>query len=255
LVHGSVEEPAERLRQRRLLGVVLAAPFLIAAPAAVLLPPFVGAPAMLAAIGATFAAAFLVALLVAATGRARIAEAAALMLGPMALAGIVASAGGPASPAAIVLAALPFEAWWVRRTPKAALAGIVAMLAALPLQAVLGPDLLSAAVPAAAHWLIPLGYFAFVVLRIAAWLDEQAQEGTQEQRPLEEIVEAVVLRMDMSGEVLDASRQARRILGLAPELLLSSGLFDRCMSPTGWPICARWRTCARRKVFGGLRRG
>ncbi len=33
--------------------------------------------------------------------------------------------------------------------------------------------------------------------------------------------------MDAGGEVLDASRQARRILGLAPELLLSTGLFDR----------------------------
>ena len=36
-----------------------------------------------------------------------------------------------------------------------------------------------------------------------------------------------MLRMDAGGEVLDASRQARRILGLAPELLLSTGLFDR----------------------------
>jgi cell cycle sensor histidine kinase DivJ len=227
LVHGSVREPAERLRQRRLIGVMLAAPLLIAAPAAILLPPLVGAPAMLAGICAIFGAAFLIALLVAATGRAIVAEAIALALGAVALAGVVASAGGPASPAAIVLAALPFEAWWVRRTPKAALAGAAAALAALPLQAVLGPDLFAGASPTAAHWLIPLGYLAFVVPRLVAWLDGRVDEAADGKQPLEEIVEAVVLRMDAGGEVLDASRQARRILGLAPELLLSTGLFDR----------------------------
>jgi cell cycle sensor histidine kinase DivJ len=227
LVHGSVHEPAERLAQRRLIGVVLAAPFLIAAPAAILLPPLVGATAMLAGICAIFCAAFLIALLVAATGRARIAEAIVLALGMVALAGIVAAAGGQASPAAIVLAALPLEAWWVRRSPRAVLAGAVAALAALPLQAVLGQELFAGVSPSAAHWLIPLGYLAFIAPRFAAWLDERADEGGGEKRPLEEIVEAVVLRMDTGGEVLDASRQARGILGLAPELLLSTGLFDR----------------------------
>jgi cell cycle sensor histidine kinase DivJ len=227
LVHGSVREPAERVAQRRLIGVVLSAPFLIAASAAILLPPLVGAPAMLMGICAIFVAAFLVASLVAATGRARIAEAIALALGTVALAGIVAAAGGQASPAAIVVAALPFEAWWVRRTPRAAVAGAAAALAVLPLQAVLGQELFAEASPSSAHWLIPLFYLAFVAPRLAAWLDERADEGDSEKRPLEEIIEAVVLRMDTGGEVLDASRQARGILGLAPELLLSTGLFDR----------------------------
>jgi len=227
LVHGSVRESAERVAQRRLIGVLMAAPFLIASPAAILLPPLVGVPAMLAGICAIFGAALLIALLVAATARARVAEAIALMLGTVALAGIVASAGGQASPAAIVLAALPFEAWWVRRTPKAALAGAGALVAALPLQAVLGQEFFAGATPSAAHWLIPLGYLAFVAPRLAAWLDERAHEDDGEKGRLEEIVEAVVLRMDAGGEVLDASRQAHAILGLAPELLLSTGLFDR----------------------------
>ena len=227
LVNGSVREPAERVAQQRLIGVVLAAPFLIAAPAAILLPPLAGAPVMLAGVCAIFGAAFLIALLVTTTGRARIAEAIALMFGIVALAGVVASAGGPASPAAIVLAALPFEAWWVRRTPKATLAGVAAVLAALPLQAVLGSEFFAGASSSAAHWLIPLGYLAFVAPRFAAWLDERTDETADGKRPLEEILEAVVLRMDAGGEVLDASRQSRRILGLAPELLLSTGLFER----------------------------
>ena len=64
------------------------------------------------------------------------------MLGTVALAAIVASAGGPASSAAIVLAALPFEAWWTRRTPEGGAFGAAAALAALPLQAVLGSGFL-----------------------------------------------------------------------------------------------------------------
>lgn len=206
---------------------MLAAPFLIAAPSAILLPPIIGIAATLAAVGAIFGVSLLMTLVVAATGRVRVAEAIALLLGTVALAAIVTSAGGPASPAAFALAALPFEAWWVGRTPRAALAGVAAGFAAMALQAVLGSGLLAgAAMPAAAHWLIPLGYLAFVVPRFAAWLDER-ETSVEDDRPLEEIVEAVVLRMDAGGEVLDASPQARRILGLAPELLLSTGLFDR----------------------------
>ena len=228
LVHNCVGEPAERLRQRRFIGVVLAAPFLISAPAAILLPPLIGIPAMLAGISAIFGVAFLIALLVAMVGSARAAGLAALTLGMLALAVVVAAAGGPASPAALVLAALPFEAWWTRRTAKAALAGAAAALAAMPLQAVIGADLFAGTATAtAAHWLIPLGYLAFAVPRIAAWMNGRDDETADEERRLEETVEGVVLRMDVSGEVTDASQQARRILGLAPELLLSTGLFDR----------------------------
>ena len=50
LVHGSVREPAERLRQRRFLGGSLVAPVLTAAPAAILFPPLIGIPATLAAV-------------------------------------------------------------------------------------------------------------------------------------------------------------------------------------------------------------
>ncbi len=158
LVYSAVHEPAERLRQRRFIGVMLVAPFLIAAPAAILFPPLTGVAATLAGICSVFGAAFLIALLVAATGRARIGEAIALMLGTAALAAIVASAGGPTSPAAIMLAALPFEAWGVRRSSKAVLLGAAAALATLPLQAVLGAGFLAgAAVPAVEHWLKPLG--------------------------------------------------------------------------------------------------
>jgi cell cycle sensor histidine kinase DivJ len=228
LVKSSVREPAARLSQRRLIGLALAAPFLVAAPAAILFPPLIGMPATLVAGAAIFGLPFAAVLLVALSGRSGFAGATLLFFGMLALAAIVAAAGGAASPAALVLAALPFESWWVRRTPRAALLGGAAALAAVPLQAFLATELGAVNVgPVAPHWLIPIAYMAFVLPRLAAWLDEKGQTQEASIRPLEEIVEAVVLRMDLAGEVTDASVQARRILGLAPELLLSSGLFDR----------------------------
>lgn len=225
LVNRAVVEPAERIGQRRLVGLALAAPFLIAAPLAILLPPAVGVSATLAVGGAVFSIAFLIAGVVIATGRAGIAGIALLLAGVPSVAAIVAAAGGMASPAVLVLGALVFEAWWVRRSRTAVLVGLGAASASLALQAVAGMEFFSDANPSAAGWLIPIAYLALVAPRVAAWLEETndaAAEGA-----LEEIVEGVVMRMDFSGEITEASAQSRTILGLAPELLLSTGVFDR----------------------------
>lgn len=228
LVKGSVRDQSERRRQRRLIGVALASPFLVAAPAAILFPPLIGVPATLAAGAVIFGIPLLVAVLVAATGKAGIAEACLLLFGTTALGAIVAAAGGAASPAALVLAALAFETWWTRRSPVAAAIGVAAALMALALQVLPVPGLEAVpASPAAAHWLVPIAYLALVIPRLAALLDEQPETNGQRAHSLEDIIEGVVIRLDLAGEVTDASAQARRILGLAPELLLSSGLFDR----------------------------
>ncbi|TIX38009.1 MAG: PAS domain-containing sensor histidine kinase, partial [Mesorhizobium sp.] len=44
---------------------------------------------------------------------------------------------------------------------------------------------------------------------------------------LEDLIDAVVLRIAAHGEVLDASAKARTMLRLPPELLFGTGLFDR----------------------------
>ncbi|MCX7304518.1 MAG: ATP-binding protein [Hyphomicrobiales bacterium] len=228
LVSGSVKHVAERHRQRRLIGLMLAAPLLVAAPAAILFPPLIGMPATLWAGAAILGVPLLLAAMVAVSGRTGFASAGALLYGVVTLATIVAAAGGASSPAALVLGALVFEAWWTGRTRLAAFGGAVASLVALALQALMGAELMhGAAVPAAADWLIPLAYLGFVLPRLATWVEDSAEATTSRETRLEDIVEAVVLRMDLAGEVADASAQARRILGLAPQLLLSSGLFDR----------------------------
>ena len=133
-MHPSVTDAALRLCHQRFVGIMLAAPFLVAGAVAILFPPHLGAGMTLAAICMTFGAAWLAALLVATTGRMWAVDVAALVLGSTVLAAIIAAAGGLASPAALAIAALPFEAWWLRRTPRAALSGAAVALAVIPLQ-------------------------------------------------------------------------------------------------------------------------
>ncbi len=195
---------------------------------AIMFPPQIGAAAMLGAICATFCGAWLMAAVAGSTGKTRLLEIIALFAAAVALAAILAAAGGLASPAALAIAALPLEAWWLCRSPRGALLGAAAGLAVIPAQAIFGQTLALDAHAGAMGWLVPLAYAAFAVPRIAAWFDQSLPApSAQPVSPLEEIIDAVVLSVTASGEVLDASPQARRILGVAPELLLANGFFER----------------------------
>ncbi|TIV02304.1 MAG: PAS domain-containing sensor histidine kinase, partial [Mesorhizobium sp.] len=66
--HPTVTGEAERLRQRRFIGVMLAAPFLAAGAAVTLVTSSLGAAVTMAAIFAAFGLCWFAALLVAATG-------------------------------------------------------------------------------------------------------------------------------------------------------------------------------------------
>ena len=227
LVHPSVTVAEERLRQRRFLGILIASPVPLAVSTALLLPASLGPTVMLAAIFATFCTAWLMALLVAATGRTRIAEILSLILAASGVSVLVASAGGPASPALLGAAALAIEAWWLRRTARAAWIGAAAALAVIPAQAIAAQWLPVQAEAGATAWLALLTYAGFLAPRLAAWLQEAPAADATATPPLDETIDAVVLSLSAAGEVLDASAQARRILGVQPELLLANGLFDR----------------------------
>jgi cell cycle sensor histidine kinase DivJ len=229
LVHHSVAGAAMRLRHGRFIAMSLAAPLLLAGAVAMLFPPHFGAAVTLYVIAALFGGAGAVAVVVAATGRLTPLQPVALAAAAVVLAAIVAAAGGPGSPVLICILALPFEAYWLGRTPRAAATGALAALAVIPLQALLGSHIVAAATVANGwHWLAPLAYAAFVVPRLAAW-EAEAADGSRQQAGgrLEDIMDAVVLRLSDAGDVIDASSQARQLLGVAPELLLSSGLLDR----------------------------
>ncbi|MEP9371001.1 PAS domain-containing sensor histidine kinase [Mesorhizobium sp. KR1-2] len=229
MVHPSVRGDQARAEQRRLIGIMLTAPFFAAASLGLFLPAMFGTAATLAVICATFGMAWFVVLLVAATGSTGLAAGVALAAGAAMLSLIVAAAGGLASPISAMMLALPVEAFWQRRTARSALCGAGAALAVVPAQALLGSMApFEAAMTAGWHWLVPLAYAATLVLRAGGLFEDSSREERDADRPgLEEILDAVVIRMTPSGELLDVSAQARETLHLQPELLLGTGLFDR----------------------------
>ncbi|MDX8524585.1 PAS domain-containing sensor histidine kinase [Mesorhizobium sp. MSK_1335] len=229
MVHPTVTGEAERLRQRRFIGVMLAAPFLAAGAAVTLVTSSLGAAVTIAAIFAAFGLCWFAALLVAATGHMALAGRIAVVLGGFALAGAIVAAGGLASPVALLAIALPVETWWVSGSRRAALSSALAAVAAIMLQPFAGRILsLGASEIATWHWLLPLAWALTLLPRAAAFADPASLRPAEPAGDrLEDVIDAVVLRVGRQGEVLDASAKARSILKLAPELLLGSGLFDR----------------------------
>jgi cell cycle sensor histidine kinase DivJ len=229
MVHPTVTGEAERLRQRRFIGVMLAAPFLAAGAAVTLVTSSLGAAVTIAAIFAAFGLCWFAALLVAATGHMAFAGRVAIVLGGMALAGAIAAAGGLASPVALLAIALPVEAWWIAGSRRAVLSGALAALAAILVQPFAGEVLpLGSTSIATWHWLLPLGWALTLLPRAAALANTIVRHPAEPSSDrLEDVIDAVVLRVSPQGEVLDASAKTRSLLKLAPELLLGTGLFDR----------------------------
>ncbi|WP_269932219.1 PAS domain-containing sensor histidine kinase [Aminobacter sp. HY435] len=228
LVHPSVSD-AERPRQRRLVGLLLAAPFLLAGAGVVLVSANLGAASTFAVIFAAFSLSWLAALLIAASGKAPLVASSALVAGAGAIAAIVAAAGGLTSPAALLLAALPFEAYWVWRTRSAILAGAAAAIVALLLQPILGSLPFAAGAAASAwQWLLPLAWAAAVAARALKFAGQSESENINVPAgALEDLLEAVVLRIARNGDVVDVSEQSRSMLRLQPEFLLGTAFFDR----------------------------
>jgi len=229
MVHPTVTGEGERLRQRRFIGVMLAAPFLAAGAAVTLVTSSLGAAVTIAAIFAAFGLCWFTALLVAATGHMAFAGRVAIMLGGLALAAAIASAGGLASPVALLAVALPVEAWWTAGSRRAVLSGALAALAAIVVQPFASEVLpLGSTSVASWHWLLPLGWALTLLPRAAAFANMMVRRPAEPSSDrLEDVIDAVVLRVSPQGEVLDASAKARSLLKLAPELLLGTGLFDR----------------------------
>ncbi|TIM89136.1 HAMP domain-containing sensor histidine kinase [Mesorhizobium sp.] len=229
MVHPSILGKNDRRCQGRFIGVMLAAPFFAAGAAVTLVTSGMGVAVTMAAIFATFGLCWFAALLVAASGKMAFAGQVALVMGSLALAGVIAAAGGMASPVAMLVVALPFEAWWIGASRRAALWGAASAFVAILLQAFAGSVFpFGPAETAAWHWLLPLAWAVTLVPRVAALgspAGAQLDPATDDR--LENIIDAVVLRAGRHGEVLDASAKARTILKLQPELLFGNGLFDR----------------------------
>jgi cell cycle sensor histidine kinase DivJ len=229
MVHPSILGQGDRERQRRFIGVMLAAPFFAAGAAVTLVTSGMGVAVTMAAIFAAFGLCWFVALLVAATGKMAIASQVALAVAGISLGSLIAAAGGLSSPVAMLVVALPFEAWWIGASRRAALWGAVSAAVAILAQPLAGTVFpIAGAQIAAWHWLVPLAWALTLIPRASAFRNTaNAADVVDTADRLEDIIDAVVLRVARHGEVLDASPKARALLKLPPELLSGNGLFDR----------------------------
>lgn len=224
LVHPAASG-AVRIRQRRLLAVLLAGPFIATAAIVQAVLPAFGAASALATVCAAFGVSWLIALGVASKGAMRVAEPAALAGGAALAAFALSSSGGLASPLAMMLLALPLEAYWITRSRRATTAAVVASAsAALVALASTG----SAGDATAWLWVSPLLYAGSLSFRWSV----RGEESTERQETASVLLpesgfDAVVVRVTRAGEVETVSPQAGRLLEVEPELLLGTGLFDR----------------------------
>ncbi|MEQ9248301.1 MAG: PAS domain-containing protein, partial [Nitratireductor sp.] len=220
----------ERSRQLRLAGVLFTAPFLFAGAAALLLAGTVGFAQTLALASAGFAVSWLTAAGLLAGGRRAWIEGLALGLGLAAVTAVIVLSGGVASPMTAMAGALAAECFWIARTRRAALTGCAAGALALAL-AVSGGTLgfgFQSSLPLAAHWLIPVIYAATLALRFGTTgATQKGLEMPSQETGIEARMNALVLRLNGTGDVMDASRQAERVLNVRSDILLGNGFFER----------------------------
>lgn len=231
LVHPRIVDGGERQRQQRLLAVVLLGPFLLAAAAAQVSAMVLGTSSTVALVCGILCIGWLMALLVASTGKRNVAGPLALAFGALMLGGVVAAAGGLASPLTVMFVALPIEAVWVGRTRRSIMAGLAAAVGAALLTFGLA-DILVTGVgqPAASAWLwlAPLVYGASLWSRIGGVIPvADADEPNYIFPQLERVIGAVILRADEAGDIVSASEQAHDLFGLPGDVLLGKGLLDR----------------------------
>jgi cell cycle sensor histidine kinase DivJ len=222
LVHAFVIDEAARAEQRRLIGMLIAGPFLLSAAAWTLLPAGLGLAHTFGFISASFCASALSVLAVTARRDARLVLTVALVLAAVQIAVLIAAAGGLRSPASLIACALPVEAWLTFRTRRALGRGAAAMAAALVLPAVMtGP--FAGAQAAAWHWLIPLAYAATLLPRLGAFLAVRPAPSVLPQAEPGRLP----LSFSTNGDLRELGAAARDMLGIDPDLLAGTGFFER----------------------------
>src|SRR5690606_6945845 len=112
-VHPAVERETARDRARRLVGLMFFAPVVLGAATAALVASHFGAASAMAAVLFIFATGWLGVLSIAGIRTSRWLERLALALSVPACGALLFAAGGLGSPAALLLLALPVEAFWV----------------------------------------------------------------------------------------------------------------------------------------------
>ena len=221
-------DAAERERQRRFIGIALAAPFIIAPALIETVGGLLSAYALMAGLCATFALSWILAATVAATGQRAFAEIAAVGLLALAAA-VILGAGGAGHPAALLACGIAFESWWIDRSRRRFAFGAATAAVAITASFALAPSLASQG-PAASvwSWLAPALYLATIVVRFSRARDTESKSAPA--HTIETVADMLgipALRLTDSGEVIDASAKAGALFGIPSGLLAGRSIFER----------------------------
>jgi cell cycle sensor histidine kinase DivJ len=227
LVHPRVTDPAERSRQGRLIGLLLAAPFLAGTLVAQLLHGTLPTATMLAAVCSVFVFSWMGAVALALSGRGRLVGTAAVATLCALIGAALAATGMTGSPLLLLLAVPPFEMAWLNRSRGAMIAGWWAAAGAFALGSaatVLGHG---AASSFAEHlWLVPLAYGATLWLRTGG-SDREQRPVADPDAELARRSGAVILRVNDQGGVERLAGGAGALFGVNEAMLSGPGLFER----------------------------
>jgi cell cycle sensor histidine kinase DivJ len=227
LVDPSVEG-GERARQRRFIAVLLAGPFLIGAAWPVIFAAEMGGSKGFVALGAMFCLAWSLVVAIASNANMRVVSGAALAGSTAIITLAIAGAGGLASPALLLAAALAVESWWIGRSAKALAWGGAAAAVAVIAQPVLAIAIGQPAGFTPWHWLVPVLYGAIAAPRLFAAIGEELEAMRQpREASVEDVIDAAILRIGPTGEIVDAGGRTGELIGVKAEMLLGEGFFER----------------------------
>jgi cell cycle sensor histidine kinase DivJ len=228
LVAPSIGGP-ERARQRRFIAVMLAGPFVLATAWPTAFTAGLSRDLGFGVLALGFALAWAIVAFVATRATSKPVAWIALAGATLVLGAAIAGAGGVSSPAVLLAGALAFESWWIMRTGPALRWGSLAAVAAVlaqPALAFVGATAAVAFTPW--HWILPLAYAALAAPRLAGAVREEIDAMRQpRETAVEDVLDAVILRIARGGETVDAGGRAEALLGVVPELLLGEGFFER----------------------------
>ncbi|WP_147307415.1 HAMP domain-containing sensor histidine kinase [Mesorhizobium sp. GR13] len=207
----------------RMTQTLIAAPAVAVSATALTLSQVDGPATLAVANFLIFGACWLAGLFVASYGKEKLIGALSLAGAAVLAGGLIALGGGLASPMAVLALALVFEPWWVWRSERAILVGVIAAVGAVVASTLV--PVAGAGGASATLWLPVMIYGMTIAARLMK--SESSESNGATSFELAEALDAAVLRLTVTGEVSDVTEKTRDLMRLPPELLLQQGLFDR----------------------------
>lgn len=231
LVHPAVTCVSTRTHHRRLIGLLLCAPFLLAGLTSQILYGLVDNGTLLALNCVIFAMAWIATAVVAAMAKTAIVEGILLVAATIIIGSAVSATGLLKSPLVLLLLVPPFECWWLHRSRGPSNKGWWASIGACAVAL----TAMSAGYGGAQQfseqmWVAPLVYAVTMWVRFTSpdtAIELPSSSGSDIYEEAAKIAGVVLFRVKPDGEIDHVSTQSGSTIGVPPALLMGKGLFER----------------------------